>query len=164
MNKANKTLKVGDLFEIYTKVGFFYAQYTNFGELGYLLRLLDAKFEERQIDAEKLSKIKTRYYFFYPLAAAVKGHCVKFIGHAELMPADRPVPVMALPIHPLVRGQNLVPLWEIIDPVKGVYKLSHLNEDQKLFSLYEIVSDAALKIRLVENWNPAQAHQKHEKK
>jgi hypothetical protein len=164
VNKPSKDIHIGDIFEVSTSEGFFYIQYCNFdNSMGYLLRKLEGKFEVPEFDAKKLTIINTAYYFFYPLAAAIRQKCVKLVGRGELPAVDKAMPVMTNPIHEIVKGPGKPPLWEIIDPVNGIYKLSKLNEAQKKLSIQSILSHRSLEIYLINDWTPYKAHTNYEK-
>jgi hypothetical protein len=159
---TKKSLTLGDIFEIHVQSGYFYIQYCNYDRLlGYLVRLIDIKSIQHREDISALSKIKTKYYFFYALVAANKRQDCTYIGLGEIPDVDKHMPALINPFER--RFSKLPPRWEIIDPRRGFYHVDNLSEKEKHLSIQQLVGHEILEIYLLEDWTPYKANTNYEK-
>ena len=155
-NKPVSSVKLGNIYEIETSLGYYYIQYINFDKLmGYLVRLIDHRFDERQTDSLIVGNIATKYSFFYALPATIKHGVCRLIGNAQIPEADRAMPDLVSQMH--MRPETPAK-WEIIHPDGSSYQLNKLTKAQKNLPIWSIPSHPTVVRRLLEGWTPEQDH------
>ena len=160
-NKPAKSVKIGNIYEIETPVGYFYIQYVHFDKLmGYLVRLIDGRFDYEQTDFEMLAGIPTKYMFFYALPACVKLAFCKFICNAPVPNADKKMPTSVNQMHV---PKDAPAKWEIIAPDGGVRHVYQLTESQKNLPISSIPGHPIVLRRLVDGWTPTLDNERYER-
>src|SRR5437868_13683890 len=88
-----RRVRVGDVIEIPTRVGFGYAQLTHVHPThGALLRVLPGAHEERPTNLLAVVAQETDFVAFFPLEAAVNRGIVEIVGGAEIPASARAFP------------------------------------------------------------------------
>jgi hypothetical protein len=150
-----KKVKIGDVFEIKTKKGLAYAQYTHFHakppRYGYLIRILPGFFHIRPSGFSDLVNLRSVFVKFFPLQAAVNRNIVTIV-------ANESIPVEALSF-PVFRAGMIDPktkkvhVWWFWDGERE-WKIGAITEEQKKMPIRGLVNDTML-IELIESgWTP----------
>lgn len=144
--------KLGDVFEIETKFGFAYFQFTNKNKLmGSLIRVFPNKFNLQEGEIKDLVNSKTNFLIFFPVSAAEKQGIIKKILHA-------PIPDHASTI-PLFRNgvpdsdTRKVSDWWFWDGEKS-WKVGSISDEQRKMPILESWNDTMLIKRIEEGWLP----------
>jgi hypothetical protein len=152
-----KKAEIGDIIEIQTKVGFAYAQFSNYhDDWGALLRILPGTFMKRVIDYRELVDAKEVFFTFFPLQAAINREIVKVAGH-ELVPshAER-LPLFRNGVPNPATGK--VDVWWLWDG-KSEWKVGKLTHDQLDFPILSIPSYPVLLDRIETGWTPRRSEE-----
>jgi hypothetical protein len=84
-------VKIGDIIEIKTKKGLFYAQYTHWhSEEGEIIQITKTSFDRRPTDLETILKCDIGIVTFLPIKAALREEEFQMVGNAPV-PQDRQV-------------------------------------------------------------------------
>jgi hypothetical protein len=147
-----KRLRIGDVVEIQTRTGLFYAQYTHSNpEYGTLIRVLNGVFPDRPQDIQSLGLSPTRYFLFCFLQSAVNRGVWEVIGNCPLPEHSKHFPLFRSGIADPVTGS--VKDWWLWDGNTS-WKVGALSKEQRSLPERGIWTDALLIERLEEGWNP----------
>jgi len=150
-----KKAQIGDIFEIPTKKGMAYAQFSHYHatppKYGALIRVLPGMHSERPNHFQPLADKKELFSTFFPLQAALNRKIFSVVGHAD-------VPLQARKF-PLFRNGNInqqtrkVDEWWLWDGTKS-WKIGQLNDEQLDLPIESIWNDTCLVERIEEGWTP----------
>ena len=147
-----KRIRLGDVVEIETHKGLFYAQYTHSNaEYGSLIRVLDGVHEERPGDLEVLVLRPTRYVLFTVLQPAVNRGVFRVIGNCPVPEHARQFPLFRSGWEDPRTGE--VSAWWLWDGTTS-WKAGTLTEDQMRYPERGIWTDQLVIDRLEDGWNP----------
>ena len=149
---ASVRSKIGDIFEIKTREGLAYAQYTQESESdGALIRVFEGLHEKVPTDLKKIANGFVAFATFFPVQAAIKQGLVRRVGHAEIAPTNKEMPVFRWGIpHPLSKKVEQWYLWDGTDH----HKIDSLSEDQRKMPIREIMLMEGLTTAIEEGWKP----------
>lgn len=148
-----KRPRIGDVFEIPTKVGLTYAQYThnhqaNYGEL---VRVFDKTFRKRPVDFEKLAEHPVRFSVFFPLGVAIHRRVFEIVAHLDVRADLQPFPTFRHGFN--VKPTDKVKIWFLWDGKKE-WKVGELTSEQRRLPILEIWNDTALIEAIEQGWRP----------
>lgn len=155
-----RRVKHGDMVELKTSKGYFYAQYINDDPKfhGELVRILPgASLKPR--DLSELATIEDALWCcFWPVKRAVKAGEAKFIGNADIPKRWRKMPTFKWGIQSLKTGKaNEWLLWNG-KPSRllpsDLDKAPPLNAEQRNYPILEIVPTDVIISRLENDWMP----------
>jgi len=148
-----KRIKIGDIFEIPTKKGLAYAQYTHKEEQwGSLIRVLPGFHEKRPESFSALVTQKEQFVTFLPLQGVVSRKIFEVIG-------NEPVPSHAASF-PVFRGpgfidrEGRVQKWYLWDGQRETPIGKDLSEGQKKLPILAVINDTLLIERIEQGWTP----------
>jgi regulator of ribonuclease activity B len=158
--------EIGDVYELATRMGFGYIQYTHGGDhFGDLVRILPGVYSDRPQNLTELSTQKELYYVFTGLSHAVRKKQIRFV-------ANRPVPEWALrfPTMRKASGRDRsgrVVGWYIghglkLNTVAGMQHAFHVKEltpEQKRLSLVQIWPVSLIAENIERAWLPERAEE-----
>lgn len=145
-------VKIGDVIEVPTKAGLYYAQYTHKSPLmGDLIRVFDRAYKERAVDLEEVVRDSVRFSTFIPLGEGVKQKVFNIVGNAVVAPQNRPFPVFRTAAPSMDPGKPKV--WWLWDGDKE-WKIGELPLEKKKLSIRSCWNDTLLITRLEEEWRP----------
>lgn len=150
-----RRLKVGDLLEIPTAKGRWYAQVTHrHATYGTLLRVLPGPHEAplSKADLGALAGAKEEFVAFVPADSGVSWGLFRHVGHAAVPDHARPFPLFKAGV-PLP-GQIRVDSWRLWDG-ENELPVGALNQQQLSLPIREIVSPRLLILHLESGWTPA---------
>ena len=147
-----KRAKIGDIIEIETKIGFFYAQYTHKDSTyGALLQIFDKNYETHLIEFPDLIQQNVRFSQFFPLNAALKKNIFTVVSNEKIREDLKPLPLFRLGVrNPATKK---VDVWWLWDGEKE-WKIGDLDENQKKLSGLGVCNDTFLVNRLESGWRP----------
>ena len=152
-----KRIKIGDLVEVPTSRGLFYAQYTHSNpEYGTLIRVLDGVYSERPQDIHFLAQSPTRFVLFCFLQSAVNRGAWKVIGNASVPGHSRQFPLFRSGLADPLTG--VVKDWWLWDG-NTAWRVGSLHKEQFRLPERGIWTDALLIERLESGWNPESSGQ-----
>lgn len=166
--RAKKRIRIGDIAEIVTPVGFGYVQYTHDGGTnGELVRVLPELYKTRPQDFSVLAQKKESYFVFYTMDYAVRA------GQAEVV-SNQPVPQWASS-YPVMRHAaafddfGRVTGWRIVSAASRLTPqdlisaplFTELTQEQLKLSIRELWPHAALVRELARDWTPERAEELH---
>jgi hypothetical protein len=145
-----KRIKIGDIIEIETSIGFAYAQYTHkHNKYGALIRVFDKVFKESIDDFDGVEDIPVRFSIFFPLQAAINRDIFKVVGNRPVAEKNQQFPVFrdGTP-HPKTRQ---VEVWWLWDGEKE-WRVGELTESQWKLPIRGIWNDTLLIERIESGW------------
>lgn len=150
-----KKVKIGDVFEIQTKKGLAYAQYTHFHSqpprYGYLIRVLPGFFDQRPKEFSEIVKSPSKIVKFFPLQAAVNKGIVIIVANEQIPIHAQKFPIFRTGI--IEPKTKKVRDWWFWDGNKE-WKIGKITRDQKKMPIRGLVNDTKL-IELIESgWAP----------
>ncbi|NBB48893.1 hypothetical protein GVN24_11475 [Rhizobium sp. CRIBSB] len=144
--------KIGDVIEIKTSCGLFYAQFAHkHPRYGALLRVFGNSYALRPFGFDDVVKSDPAFMCFFPLGAAVNRGIVPIVGHVVLPPEACPFPVFRSGVVDPSTGK--VAVWWLWDGEKE-WRVEELTAEQRKFSLRGIWNDTLLIERLETGWRP----------
>jgi hypothetical protein len=140
-----RPLKPGDIFEIETKDGFSYFQYTHKSQLmGPLIWVLEGKFQEPKELAD-VQSLPHLYATFFPVQGVHKAGLIRWLG-------TTPIPVSRQRF-PLFRDGTGQDNWWLWDGEKE-WRVGKITKEQRKLPLRRIYNFPFL-VQLIEtNWLP----------
>ena len=152
-----KRLRIGDVVEIPTRSGFFYAQYTHSNpEYGTLIRVLEGVYPQRSHDLPALGLSATRYVLFCFLQSAVNRGLWTVIGNCPVPESSQHFPLFRSGLNDPVTG--VVKDWWLWDG-NTAWRVGELSKEQSSLPERGIWTDALLLERLEGRWNPGASDQ-----
>ncbi len=144
--------RIGDVIEIPTAKGLAYAQFTHkMPVYGRFIRVVEGIWRARPHALDEIVNAPTRFFIFFPVAAAVNQKIVTLAGNL-------PVPSQ-FAAFPLMRESGLEPPgggtvdWWLWDG-KEEWRIGSLTPEQRKLSIAQIVNDTML-IHMIEgDWHP----------
>ena len=148
-----KRIRIGDVVEIPTRVGLFYAQYTHRNpEYGPLIRVLDCLHATRPQDIESLALSPTRYVLFSFLQSAINQGLFEVVGNCPVPEHASRFPVFRSGLADPETG--IVKDWWLWDG-ENSWRVGALSvEQRKLSEERGIWTNALLIERLEAGWSP----------
>ena len=144
--------RIGDVIEIPTASGLAYAQFTHKVPLyGHLIRVVEGMWRTRPQALEEVINAPTRFFTFFPVAAALNQKIVNLAG-------NRPVPSHFVGF-PLMRKAGLEPPgggkvdWWLWDG-KEDRRIGALTPEQRKLSIASVVNDTMLVQMIESDWHP----------
>ncbi len=145
--------RIGDIFEIKTRLGLAYAQITHrIPSWGQLIRVIDGFFPSRPFDLEDLAMYETRFVTFFPADAALSRGIFERVGNASMPSPDQRFPVFKSGI-PAQDTRRVGDNWWLWDG-KIERRVGRLRSDQKRFPIRQIINDTMLIHRIESGWLP----------
>jgi hypothetical protein len=142
-----RPLKPGDLYEIETKDGFSYFQYTQKNQLmGPLIWILEGKFREPR-ELPEVESLPHRFCTFFPVQGVHQAGLIRWLGTAPI-PASR----QKFPLFRGATGQNR-DLWWFWDGEKE-WRVGDISKQQMKLPIREICNFPALVELIEKNWLP----------
>jgi len=149
-----KRVKIGDVIEIETEKGFYYAQYTHkHPEFGALIRIFDKGFSNRPKFLKDVLKLKVRFSIFFPLQAAISQGIFSVVGNEVVLPELQKFPIFRDGIAD--PNTKTVKNWWLWDG-KNEWQVGELKEEQFKLPIREIWNDTLLIKRLESGWTVEQ--------
>ena len=148
-------INIGDIIEIKTKIGFFYAQYTHKDdENGALIRVTKNCFDRRPSDLQEIVDAEVGIITFFPLSIAIHRKIFPLIGNLPVPKQRQKFPVFRVRGH--VDREGRVKQWKFWNGEKTWPDkwLTNLTEEQKKLNIAGIWNDTYLIERLEESWTP----------
>ncbi|MCK4761257.1 MAG: hypothetical protein KAW12_03595 [Candidatus Aminicenantes bacterium] len=147
-----KRVKIGDIIEVETKIGFAYAQYTHKHKMyGALIRVFDKIFESRPKSFKKLILENVRFSTFFPLQAAISKKIFEIVCNEPVRPDLHTFPTFRGGLYDPITKKTKV--WWLWDGEKE-WKIGDLKENQRKLSILEIWNDTLLIDRIESGWRP----------
>lgn len=148
-----KRVKVGDLIEIKTALGYAYAQYTHKHSVyGALLRVFNTIYSRRPDSLKDVVEDRVRFSNFFPLMAAVKQGVFPVVGNYAVRQELKQFPQFRAGVfNPETRK---VAVWWLWDGEKEE-RLGGLTEEQKQLPIRGVWNDTLLIERIESGWTPA---------
>jgi len=144
--------RIGDVIEIPTAKGSAYAQITHkMPVYGHLIRVVDGIWRVRPQALDEVVNAPTRFFTFFPVAAAVNQKIVSLAGNVTV-PAQ-------FADFPLMRKAGLEPPdggkvdWWLWDG-KEDWKIGSLSPEQRRLSIASVVNDTMLIHMIESHWRP----------
>lgn len=123
-----KRIRIGDVIEIETRRGLFYAQYTHSNpEYGSLIRVLEGVHEECPLDLQALVLRPTRFVLFTFLQSAVNRGVLRVVGNCPVPEHARQFPIFRSGWEDPRTG--VVSAWWLWDGTTS-WKAGSLSEEQ----------------------------------
>ncbi len=150
MSKA----KIGDMIEIETRIGLYYAQYTHkVKDYGELIQVTKKYFKERPT-VETMLSCEVGIITFFPLNLALKEREFRLIGNTNIPETRRQFPIFRVLGYSSLDGS--IKKWKFWDgesvwPDKYV---ENLSDEQQRLPVRGIYNKAFLIERLEECWTP----------
>ena len=149
-------VKIGDIIEVKTNIGYFYAQYTHQDSThGALIQLTKNNFEKRPANLDDVANAEVGIITFFPLNIAVQRQIFPVIGNAPISRNRQKFPVFR------VRGdidkERNVKQWRFWDGQNAWpdFWIKELNDEQKNLPIRCIWNDTLLIERLESGYSPA---------
>ena len=140
-----RTLKPGDIFEIETKDGFSYFQYTHNSQLmGPLIWVLEGKFREPKELAD-VQGLPHLYSSFFPVQGVHKAGLIRWLGTAAI-----PVSRQKFPLFRDGTGQDN---WWFWDGEKE-WRVGTITKEQRKLPIRQIHNFPSLVLHIETNWLP----------
>jgi len=147
-----KRLKIGDLIEIQTNIGIFYALYTHKHRMyGALIRIFDKIYERRPENLQGVISEKVRFSTFFPLKAALSKGIFVAVGNYVVSPELQKFPIFrsGTPDQKTKKVKN----WWFWDG-ENEWKVGELNQEQKKIPIRGVWNDTLLIKRIESGWLP----------
>lgn len=147
-----RNVKIGDVIEIPTKKGLFYAQYTHLHKThGGLIRVFDSHFKDRVNDFSKLVKDPVRFSTFFPVAAAIKKGIFNVVAHEEISAQNQPFPVFRNGVaDPQTKKVSVWWFWD----GEREWKVGTITPEQRKMPIAAVWNDTLLIERIESGWTP----------
>ena len=150
--KMKKRPQIGDVIEIPTKVGLFYAQYTHQHKThGGLIRLFEAHFKSRPSEFSKLVRTPVRFSTFFPVVAAVTKDIFNVVAHEGVAITNQTFPIFRNGV-PDPRTKR-VSAWWFWDGEKE-WKVGEITHEQRGMPIVGVWNDTLLIERIESGWTP----------
>jgi hypothetical protein len=145
-------IKVGDVFQIKTSIGEAYFQYTKKNPtMGSLIRVLPGTYSAEEVNLKELVDVKTNFWIFFPVGAALKRGIIKKAGHFPIPEHSLEAPTFRAGVtDPLTKR---VETWWFWDGMKE-WKVGEINVEQRKFPIRGSWNDTLLIQRIEEGWLP----------
>lgn len=145
-------IKVGDVFEIKTAIGHAYFQFVKkIPPMGSLIRVLPGTYSEPIDDLSDLIQMKTNFWIFFPIAAAVKNGVVRKVERYDVPPHSKETPIFRTG---LVNPESKrVDVWWFWDGEKE-WKVGTITEKQRELPIRGTWNDTMLIERIEKGWRP----------
>ncbi|HDY8043856.1 TPA: hypothetical protein RQK80_004350 [Vibrio vulnificus] len=145
-------IKIGDLVEIKTALGYSYAQYTHkHAQYGALLRVFSKVYKQRPETWENIFSDDVRFSVFFPLQAAINQKIFCIVGNLSIPAELLNFPLFrAGAVNPSTKKVSTWWLWDGVNEVK----IGHLTDEQKHLPIRGIWNDTILIERIESNWSP----------
>ena len=144
--------RIGDVIEIPTAKGLAYAQFTHkMPVYGRLIRVVEGIWRTRPQALEEVVNAPTRFFTFFPVAAAVNQEVVSLVGNLPVPPQFADFPLMRESgLEPPGGGKVDWSLWD----GKEKWRIGSLTPEQRMLSIVEVVNGPVL-IRWIDtDWHP----------
>lgn len=143
----------GDVFEIATKRGLAYAQFTHrHPQYSQLIRVLRGVFDTRPDDLSALVSADAAFVTFFPLDGASKKGVVELVAHYPIPPEALAFPVFRTGIPD--RTTRKVATWWFWDGEKE-WMVGSITEAQRSMPIRAILTLPTLVDRIEAGWTPA---------
>lgn len=159
---SGRKLKIGDIAEIKTPVGWAYIQYTHDGkDMGQLVRVLPHLYSARPTNFAEFARQRELYFIFYTLEYAVRA------GQTEIV-SNQPVPDWARPVPPMRhRSGESWRIMSALDPItvrflQSTPGIQKLTPEQRKLSIHVLRSHPAMVAELARGWVPERAEELEE--
>lgn len=145
-------LKIGDVVEIMTAKGLFYAQYTHkHKQYGALLRVCRHSFNTRPCNFSELVEEEPAFMCFFPLSAAVDKGIVLIVSNIALPPNAIKFPTFrAGVVDPATRRVSVWWLWD----GENEWRVGDLSAEQRKLPIRGVWNDTLLVERIESGWVP----------
>lgn len=146
-------VKIGDIIEIETSRGFFYAQYTHKDPVhGALIQVTREPFPDRETCVEKICIADVGIITFFPLSVAIHRKIFRVVANAEVPKNRAQFPVFRIRGHIDKNGKvKQWKLWAGDDSWPQCW-LTELTEEQRTLPVRGIWNDTLLVDRLEAGW------------
>jgi hypothetical protein len=147
-----KRVKIGDVVEIPTKRGLFYAQYTHkHQQYGALLRIFGENYSTRPAEFAEIVRNRPVFMTFFPLGVTVSRGIFSIVANVDLPEDSRPFPTFRAGIADPATGK--VRVWWLWDGQRE-WRVDELTLDQRSFSILGVCNAAFLIKRIESGWTP----------
>lgn len=153
-----RTVQIGDVIEVPTKLGYAYAQFSHYHSkpprYGALLRILPGIFRERPKDFAELVAKREEFSVFFPLQAAIDKGIFSVVANEAIPPKAKQFP--------LFRAGNINPAtgkveqWWLWDGDES-RRTEGLTDKQLDLPIKSIWNDTMLVKRIEQGWTPRNA-------
>lgn len=154
-------VRIGDIIEIPTRIGLFYAQYTHDDpDYGELIQVTKNSFGKRPRNLEEILDKRIGIIIFFPLNAAVHRKIFDVIGNLPIPSHRSRFPVFRCPGGTDKEGN--VKQWKFWDGrhLWPEIWLTQLTDKQKKLPIEGVWNDTLLIERLEEGWTPDKVPQR----
>lgn len=142
--------KIGDIVEIRTKLGLFYAQCSHkHREFGHLLRVFGRGYNVRPDSFEEAINLPPQFLCFFPLDEAVKLGVVSIVGNAPVPEEGKPFPIFRDGVAD--PNTKKVKTWWLWDG-ETEWRVGDLTPDQRKFPIREVINDTLLIEHIETGW------------
>jgi len=144
--------RIGDVIEIPTAKGLAYAQFTHkMPVYGRFIRVVEGIWRARPHALDEIVNAPTRFFIFFPVAAALNQKIVNLAGNQPVPPQFADFPLMRKAgLEPLGGGKVDWWLWD----GKEDWRIGLLTPEQRNLSIASVVNDTML-IQMIESeWHP----------
>ena len=148
-------VKIGDIIEIKTKTGLFYAQYTHRDpEYVELIQVAKVRFDKRPDSLEDIVNAETGIITFFPVNIAVHRKIFPVIGNIPVPKKRQQFPLFRVAGFPDKKGK--VKQWWFWngDEAWPEVPVKKLTDEQKRLPIEGIWNDTLLIERLESDWAP----------
>jgi len=144
--------RIGDVIEIPTATGLAYAQFTHKAPLnGHLIRVVEGMWRTRPQALEEVVNAPTRFFTFFPVAAALNQKIVNLAGNLPVPPHFAGFPLMRKAgLEPPGGGKVDWWLWD----GKEDRRIGALTPEQRKLSIAQVMNDTMLIKRIETDWHP----------
>ena len=149
-SSKNKSLIIGDVFRIKTKIGFAFFQYIETDDTGTdYIRILDyISNSEAEIKQDDINKIE-KWHIGFTIKPAIRKKIIEKVGNFEI-PPNYKVPEFARTEHN-IRGNFLG--WFIVNRKTLQRELKEkLNTDELKLSPFGFMNDTLIIEKIEQNW------------
>jgi hypothetical protein len=144
--------RIGDVIEIPTAKGLAYAQITHkMPVYGHLIRVVEGIWRARPRALDEVVNTPTRFFTFFPVAAAVNQKIVSLAGNVSVPPQFADFPLMRKAgLEPPGGGKVDWWLWD----GKEDWKIGSLTTEQRRLSIASVLNDTMLIHMIESDWRP----------
>jgi hypothetical protein len=144
--------RIGDVIEIPTARGLAYAQLTHKAPIyGHLIRVVEGIWQTRPQHLDEVVNAATRFFIFFPVAAAINQKIVSLAGNLNVPPQYADFPLMRKAGLEPPGGGNVD--WWLWDG-KEDWRIGALTPEQCRLSIAQVVNDTALIQMIDSDWHP----------
>ena len=146
-------IKLGDIVEVKTSIGYAYLQYTHkHPEDGALVRVFKGVYKNKLKDFQTLRDKEIQFVTFFPLQRAVNLEIVQVVGNIKVREDLKEFPLFKSMLGHDVKTNKALS-WNLWDGEKIIGKIKPpLTQEQKKLPVSGIINDTLLIERIESGW------------